>query len=126
MRFPENTQITGYNLSNPYAPAFEVELDRIVYDQGMARGLDEWFFTIRGFATTGLDQASQMKLDSWLDSTGVESVKAALEIDRTLGGTVSDARVIGVTKIATFEPVASPGVNFYGAEWTLRVLAAGQ
>jgi hypothetical protein len=120
-----DAQITGYNLANALAPAFEVELDRIVYDGGMSRGLDEWFFTIRGFATSGTDKASQMRLDPWLTSTGAQSVKTALESDRTLGGTVADSHVTQVGRVQVFSPVASPGTNFYGAEWTLRVLAAG-
>ncbi len=119
--FPD-TQITGYNITNALAPAFEVELDRIVYDMAMSRGLDEWFFTIRGFAASGTDKAAQMRLDPWLNSTGAQSVKAALEVDRTLGGTVSDARVVGVARMAVFSAGSS---NLFGAEWTLRVLAAG-
>lgn len=123
--FPTNVQITGYNLANPLAPAFEIEVDRVIYDGAMSRGHDEWLFTVRGFATSGTDQAAQMRLDPWLDSTGAESVKAALESDRTLGGTVSDARVVQVTRVATFTPAASAGTSFYGAEWQLRVIAAG-
>ena len=120
--FPDNVQITGYNLSNPLAPAFEVEVDRVVFDSSMSRGLDEWLFTVRGFATSGTDQAAQQRLDPWLASTGGESVKAALESDRTLGGTVADSRVVQVTRVATFTASAT---SFYGAEWLLRVIAQG-
>ncbi len=121
--FPD-TQCTGYNLPSAFAPAFEVELDRIVYDTGNQRGLDEWFFTIRGFATSGTDKAAQMRLDPWLDSTGAESVKAVFEANRTLGGTVGDARIVTMAKIAVFTPVGG-ATSFFGAEWTLRVLAVG-
>jgi len=120
--FPD-AQCTGYNIANALAPAFEVELDRIVYDRAMSRGLDEWFFTIRGFAASGTDKASQMRLDPWLSSTGAESVKAALESDRTLGGKVSDAHVVGMAKMAVF--TAAGSTDLFGAEWTLRVLAVG-
>jgi hypothetical protein len=122
-KFPD-VQCTGYNITNALAPAFEVELDRIIYDRAMSRGLDEWFFTIRGFAASGTDKASQIKLDPWLSSTGAESVKAALESDRTLGGKVSDAHVVGMAKMAVFSPVGG-STSMFGAEWTLRVLAAG-
>jgi hypothetical protein len=120
--FPD-VQVTGYNIANALAPAFEVELDRIVYDGGMSRGLDEWFFTVRGFAASGTDKAAQMRLDPWLESTGSQSVKTALESDRTLGGSVGDARVVGMAKIAVFS--AGGTTDLFGAEWTLRVLAAG-
>ena len=122
--FPTNVNITGYNITNALAPAIEVELDRIVYDSAMGRGLDEWFFTLRGFAASGTDKAAQMRLDGWLASTGAESVKAALEVDRTLGGVVSDARVVAMAKIAVFTAEGA-ATSFFGAEWTVRVLAAG-
>lgn len=120
--FPD-TQVTGYNLPNAFAPAFEVELDRIVYDGAMASGLAEAFFTIRGFASGGTDVASQMRLDPWLMSAG-GSLKDAIDSDRTLGGTVMDSRLISLSKIAVFSQ--DRGVtNFFGAEWTLRVLVSG-
>jgi hypothetical protein len=119
--FPD-VNLTGYNIVNAIAPAIEVELDRIVYDSANARGLDEWFFTIRGFAKSGTDKAAQIRLDAWLDSTGAESVKAALEVDRTLGGVANDAHVVTMAKIAVF---TAGDTSFFGAEWTLRVLTVG-
>lgn len=120
-----DVQCTGYLITNALAPAFEVELERIVYDGAMSRGLDEWFFTIRGFAASGTDRAAQMRMDAWIDSTGSQSVKTALEADRTLGGSVGDARVTQLGRVQAFSPVNSPGTTLFGAEWTLRVLAAG-
>ena len=120
-----NVNITGYAITNALAPAIEVELDRIVYDTAYGRGLDEWFFTIRGFAASGTDKAAQMRLDSWLASTGAESIKATLEADRTLGGVVDDARVVAMSKIAVFSAEGGATTSFFGAEWTLRVLATG-
>ena len=125
-RLPE-VQCTGYLMENPYAPGFEVELGStgIVYDLAMSRGLDEWFFTIRGFAASGLDRAAQMRLDGWLDSTGSTSVKTALEADRTLSASVSDSHVTRVGQVRVFSPIASPEIKYFGAEWILRAIAAG-
>ena len=114
--------ITGYNIVNALTPAFEVELDRIVYDSAGQRGLDEWFFTVRGFAASGTDKAAQMRLDPWLSSTGVESVKVALEAEPTLGGVANDCRVTSMAKMAVFK---AGDTNMFGAEWTLRVLVTG-
>ena len=122
-KFPD-AMVTGYNIANALAPAFEVELDRIVYDQAMSRGNDEWTFTIRGFAASGTDKASQMRLDPWLSSTGAESVKAALESDRTLGGAVSDSFVVSMAKMAVFSPIGG-STDLFGAEWVFRAVAAG-
>lgn len=115
---------TGYNLPNAYAPSIEVEPDRIVYDMAGQRGLDEWFFTLRVFAASGTDVAAQQRLDPLLNSTGSQSIKAIVEADRTLGGSVSDARIIGLAKVRVFS-TTSGDVGYYGAELTLRVLAAG-
>lgn len=116
--------MSDYNLTVAFAPAIEVELDRIVYDGSMNRGHDEWFFTVRGFAASGTDTAAQMRLDDWLKSTGGKSVKAAIETDRTLGGAASDCRVVAVARVAVFKQEGG-AIDLFGAEWTVRVLAAG-
>lgn len=120
------SQCTGYLLENPQSPAFEVEFSGIEYEGAMARGLDTYEFTIRGLASsTVLDSQAQQILDLWLESTGSTSIKAALEADRTLGGSANDAEVIRVGPIREFSPISSPGTKYYGAEWTLRVLCPG-
>lgn len=117
---------TGYLLESPISPAFEVEFAGQVYDSAMSRGLDEWRFTIRGLVSQSvLDEGAQKKLDAWLASTGGESIKAALEADRTLDGSVSDSRVERVGPVRQFSPISSPGTSYYGAEWTLMAIAAG-
>ena len=122
---PQST-CTGYLLESPVSPAFEVEFAGINYDRSMNRGLDEWRFTIRGLASsTVLDIGAQQKLDNWLASTGPESIKAALEDDKTLGGTVGNAWVERVGPVRQFEPISSPGTKYYGAEWVLVCLASG-
>jgi hypothetical protein len=65
-----------------------------------------------------------MRLDTWLSPTGTESVKSALEVDRTLGGVVNDARVVTMAKVAVFS-LEGGATSFFGAEWTLRVLTTG-
>lgn len=121
-----NVKCTGFLLENPTSPAIEVELASITYDLSMGRGLDDYTFTIRGFASSGvLDEMAQRTLDTWLASTGTSSVKAALESDPTLGGTVNRARVERTGPIRTYTPISSPGSTFFGAEWTLRCHAPG-
>lgn len=120
-------QCTGYLLQNPAPPCFEVELGStgIIYDRSMQRGIDEWAFVLRGFAGTALDETGQRTLDAWLNSSGGVSIKAAIEADRTLGGTVSDVQVDRVGQIRSYSPIANPTVQFYGVEWTLQVITTG-
>lgn len=122
---PECT-CTGYLLESPNSPAFEVEFAGKVYDRSMHRGLDEWAFTIRGLASSSLlDQEAQRKLDTWLASSGGVSIKAALEADKTLGGSVSDSFVQRVGPVREFTPISSPGTKYYGAEWVLVAVTSG-
>lgn len=120
-------QCTGYLLENPSPPSFEIELGAtgVVFDRTMQRGIDEWTFTVRGFAGSTLDETGQRTLDAWLNSSGGVSIKAAIESDRTLGGTVNDVQVERVGQIRSYSPIASPTVKFYGVEWTLQVVATG-
>lgn len=124
-RFPD-AQCNGYLLSNPTPPAFEIELgeDGISWDQAMGRGLDQYVFTVRGFVAQNTDIGAQKLLDKWAKSSGTDSVKAALESDRTLGGTVQTSRVIETTPFRQFSP-RDGSVVYLGAEWSLLAMATG-
>lgn len=115
-------QVTGYLLPNPTCPAFEVEIgeDGVSYDLAMNRGADDWTFTVRGLRSTTLDVAAQKQLDVWL-SSGSGSVKAVLEASPTLGGSVSDLRVIRASGPRRF---VVGDTEYLGAEWSVRVIAA--
>ncbi len=121
-----DAQCTGYTITNPTGPFFDIELstDAVEYDQAMARGLDKWVFTVRGCVPFGDAKAAQMNLDDWCASSGGTSVKAALEDDLTLGGKVHTLRV---TTLAGTRPFSvPPQTQFYlGAEWTVEIYAQG-
>lgn len=53
-------------------------------------------------------QRAQAKLDAWLDEDDVESVKAAIEADPTLGGVVSDVIVRGFSEYGEVEVNSIP------------------
>lgn len=115
-----------YVMSNPTAPAFEIDLDDegTNYDEAMGRGLDEWWFVVRGFVAENVDIASQTRRDEWLASSGARSVKRAIEVDRTLGGACSAARVVSA-RPRSFEARSAPNVIYTAAEWRVRVMATG-
>lgn len=123
--FPD-AQCTGYLLSNPTAPAFEVELgdDGVDYHEAMQNGVSAWSFTVRGFVASNLDIGAQKILDTWAQTTGTGSVKAAIESDRTLGGAAFN---LLVESMSPFQAIAArDGSGTYlGATWTVRVMASG-
>lgn len=121
-----DVQVSEYVLGSPLAPGFEIDLDDegTNYDQAMGRGLDEWWFVVRGFVADAMDVAAQKRRDVWLASSGTGSVKAAIEADRTLGGACSACRVVSATP-RRFTTPAAPNTTYTAAEWRIRVMAPG-
>jgi len=121
---PANVQISAYMLGNPTPPTLQVMgPDQIDYDLAMQRGLDEWRFIVQGFVGAMTDRGAQVNLDAWLAPTGSLSVKAAIEADRTLGGSVQDSYVESASGYKIYQLDA--GHQVLGAEWTIRLLALG-
>ncbi len=88
-------QVSPYQLDNPSPPMIQVMgLEEVLYDQAMARGLDEITVILQAFAGTPADRTAQELLDAWQTGFGGTSVKAAVEADRTLGGLVDDLQVM--------------------------------
>lgn len=116
-------ECSGYLLSQPSPPAFEIEPAGVEYDQAYNRGLHEWTFTVRGFVATATDIEAQKNLDVWLAATGTGSVKAAIETDLTLGGVVETLHVTSVSPPKTYSVASMPNALYLGAEWTVRILA---
>lgn len=121
---PANVQISPYMLGSPQPPTIQVMgPDEIDYDIAMQRGADEWRIIVQGFVGAATDIGAQVNLDEWLAPAGALSVKAAIESDRTLGGSVMDSYVESASgyKLYTLDSQA----QVLGAEWTVRLLAAG-
>jgi hypothetical protein len=106
-------------VETPAAQVGEVEIE---YDKTMGRGLDELTFKIRVYASRADDRSGQDKLDGYLKGSGSTSVKAAIEGDRTLGGTAQTLRVTGVSGYGVYEVA---GMAYVGAEFTVTVWATG-
>ena len=77
----------------PKPPIAVVFPESIAFDTAFARGLDTYNFTVQLIVTKVSDRNAQANLDGYLNPDGAQSVKAAIERDRTLGGKVADLRV---------------------------------
>lgn len=102
-------------------PAAVVGMPSLDFDSSMGRGLDEWSCDVWVVVAHQSDKHAEKNLESYLDPTGSKSVKAKLESDGTLSGTVSDSRV-------TFaEPVefVFGDVTYIGLQFTLQIFAEG-
>lgn len=58
------------------------------YSQAMSGGLTEWDMQVQLVAGRMADQQSQRQIDAWLSWDGQQSVRKAIEADRSLGGAV--------------------------------------
>jgi hypothetical protein len=115
-----NIQISAYMLAAPTPPCIHIFPATIEFDRGMHRGLDIVNFTVEAFVAFGLDQGGQMRLDRLLAPSGAESVKEAVESDRTLGSTVQD---VWVTRLSDYRVVLLPDENDHSlrASWLVSV-----
>jgi len=101
----------------PRPPQAVVMPDRISYDLNANRGADTLYFTITVLVGRADDRSSQGNLDKYL--RGRDSVKAALEADRTLGGIVDTCRV---TEMRNYAAVPVGEELYLGAQLIVEVI----
>jgi hypothetical protein len=122
-------QVSAYMLAQPTPPTIHLYPAQVTYDLAAARGLDQWDFTVQAFVGDTADQGAQVALDAFIAPSGAQSVKRALEVPdggspRTyLGGIAGDVSALTCSGYRIYTRPGSPSV--LGAEWTVRVLAAG-
>lgn len=102
------------SLSPPAAVVEPLEVD---YDESMRRGTDFYRAFILVIVGRMSDRSSQDRLDAYVAGSGVGSVKAALEADRTLGGACS---TLQVTSARPREVVVS-GVNMIAYRFEVSI-----
>jgi len=113
-------RVAGELIDNPSPPVALLSLDSIDYDQAYQRGLNLLTFTITLIVGRAAERTAQRKLDGYMQLTGDQSVKVAVESDRTLSGACQDLRV------TTAGSVGSVQINdqtYLAAEFTVTVYA---
>lgn len=112
-------QVSGYMLSQPSPPALQVFPGPLTYDYTMHRGLDQSQWVVQAVVAFNDSVGSQLLLDELCAASGVGSVKAALETDKTLGGTVAD---LHVTDMSGYRVVDTGAGTLVVNEWNVTVL----
>jgi hypothetical protein len=74
-------------------PMAVIQMQSVTYHRAMAGGLSEWEFTISLVAGRMGDRPAQRTLDGWMSYDGSQSVRAAIEADKTLAGNCSTLKV---------------------------------
>ncbi len=103
----------------PNVPVAVISLDQVSYDQTFQRGMSEYVFLISVLAGRVSERHAQARLDSYIDP-GSQTIKTAIESDKTLGGTVFDVRV---TEMSNIGAVSLGETVYLGADFRVEVYA---
>jgi len=105
---------------NPSPPIGIINLDTIDYNEAFNGGLTRYNFLVTVIVGRAAERSMQRKLDAYVQPTGEQSVKVAIESERTLGGEAYDLRV------ERSNVVGSITINdqiYLAAEFTVTVFA---
>lgn len=109
-----------YQPDNPTPPIAIVFPDSVSYDTAFARGLNTYQFTVSVISHRSSERTAQSLLDAFVSSTGSQSIKRAVESDKTLGGVANDVRV---TDMRVYGSMVIGDVNYAVAEFSITVIA---
>ena len=105
---------------NPNPPLAVVIPDGTKYDDTFGRGMDTTTFRIILIVSRAAEKQAQNSLDAYCATTGTTSIKAAVEGDKTLGGTVFDCRV---TEMRNYGQISVGDVTYLGCEFVILTYA---
>jgi hypothetical protein len=105
------------DLPNP--PIAIVNLDSVTYDQAFANGMTNYNFTITVIVGRAAEREAQRKLDAYI-SPGANSVKNAIESNKTLGGYAYDCRVVSMNSVGS---VTISDTTYLAADFSVTVIA---
>jgi hypothetical protein len=103
---------------NPRPPIAVIIPDRIDFDLNARRGADRFLFTVTVIVGRADDRTAQNRLDGFI--VGENSVKRAIEADRTLGGKVDTCRV---TEMRNYSSLTIGEAVYLSAEFVVEVVA---
>lgn len=117
------TGLRGYSEipENPSVPAAIVGLESIEYDQSFQRGLVLYRFNVMIIVGRFSSRSTQQKLNDYADNSGNDSIKLAIESDKTLGGSAFDVRVESMNSISALD--LNDGNNYLSMEFSVTVYA---
>ena len=101
-------------------PMAVVQPQDIEYDLNANRGVNRYTFTVTVFVVKADDRSAQLRVDPFVSTSGPQSVKAALEADRTLGGEVDTLRV---TNVSNYSSQDANDVLYLAVDFEVEVYA---
>lgn len=104
---------------NPNPPVAIVSLDSVSYDKTFANGCVEYTFSVTVIVGRSAERIAQRSLDAYI-STGQNSIKNAIELDKSLGGTAFDCRVTSLNSVGSIQLNDN---TYLAADFTVSVIA---
>jgi len=95
-------------------------VDSVEYDTSMARGADTYEIPVLLYVSRVDAQDSQETLDSYLASSGANSIKAQIESDDTLNGSAMSCRVVEASNYGVY---TINNIDYLGVEFEVSVVA---
>jgi hypothetical protein len=111
-------RVSATMLDAPRPPVAMVYPDAIDFDLNANRGADTYTFIVSVLVGRADDRTAQNRLDGFV--VGPNSVKAAIESDRTLGGNADTCRVTGMRN---YQQVSIGETVYLGVEFEVEVVA---
>jgi len=105
------------NINPPVAIVFPVSLN---YDETFQRGMQTYTFAVQVIVGRVSERTGQSIIDSYCSSTGNNSIKLAIESDKTLAGKAFDLRV---TDMRNYGELIVGEVNYLSAEFVVLCYA---
>lgn len=106
-------------INPPTAIVGEVTVD---YDLSFGRGVDSLEIRVRLYVSRADAEDGVVTLDGYMSGSGPSSVKATVEGDRTLAGTVDDCRVKRAENFGVYDVA---GTAYLGVEFIITATAKG-
>jgi len=105
------------SINPPVAIVFPVSLN---YDETFHRGMQTYTFSVQVIVGRVSERTGQSTIDSYCSSTGTNSIKLAIESDKTLAGKAFDLRV---TDMRNYGELTVGEVNYLSAEFVVLCYA---
>jgi hypothetical protein len=105
------------NINPPVAIVFPISLN---YDETFHRGMQTYTFAVQVIVGRVSERTGQNSIDAYCSSTGSNSIKLAIESDKTLAGKAFDLRV---TDMRNYGELLVGEVNYLSAEFVVLCYA---
>lgn len=105
---------------NPNPPIAIVLPQSVQYDNAFQHGMNTYNFSVLVIVQRPAERSAQNALDAFVSGTGNNSIKRAIESDKTLGGKAFDVRV---TDLRNYGDVTIGEINYFSAEFIVLCYA---